>query len=135
MAKNLIEESRRYVDNARTVLRDKAKLDVESNRYEDEKYVRSAGHYLWHAILLALDAVFKVRDDRRTRVNIDDYLKAIGKRDRKLLAWVNSGYNIAHLYMGYDGELSKGVSDDGIRVVNDIINRCEGMVAVSKKKD
>lgn len=128
MKKDLIKESRRYVDNARTVLREKARLDVENQRYEDEKYVRSAGHYLWHAVLLALDAVFQVRTDRRTRVHVDDYLEAVSKRDHKLLGWVNSSYNIAHLCMGYDGELSKAISDDGFRIVNDIIKRCEGMV-------
>ena len=127
MKKNLIEESRRYVENARVVLNEKGQLDVANNHYGDEKYVRSAGHYLWLAVLLALDAVFQVRKDRRTRVDVDDYQEAVGKRDRKLLTWLNSSYNIAHLSMGYDGELSKRICDEGFSVVNDIIDRCEAM--------
>lgn len=37
------------------------KLDDEGFQYEDEKYVRAAGNYLWLGILMALDGVFHVR--------------------------------------------------------------------------
>ena len=127
MKKNLSAESRRYVENAHAVLDEKGQLDVANNHYGDEKYVRSAGQYLWLAVLLALDAVFQVRKNRHARVDVDDYQEAVGKRDRKLLTWLNSSYNIAHLSMGYDGELSKKICDEGFRVVNDIIDRCEAM--------
>ena len=126
--KNPIDEARRYVENAKKTLKENGELDVELNRYEDDKYVRSAGNYLWLGVLMALDAVFHVREDRRTRVDIDDYRKAVGKRDRKLLALVNDGYEVMHLYMNYDGNQSKGVSDDGFRLANSIIDRCEAMV-------
>jgi hypothetical protein len=126
--KNPIEEARRYVENAKKTLQENGELDVELNRYEDEKYVRAAGNYLWLGVLMALDAVFHVRADRRTRVDIKDYLAAIGKRDRKLLALVNDGYDVMHLYMNYDGNQQKGVCDSGFRIANDIINRCEVMV-------
>ena len=76
---------------------------------------------------MAIDSVFEVRKDRRTRVNIDDYPMVVGKRDRKLLNWLNSSYNVTQLYMGYDGELSKSVCDEGIRLANDIIDRCAAM--------
>ena len=125
--KNPIDEARRYVDNARETLREKGELDPELKIYQDDKYVRAAGNYLWLGTLMALDAVFHVRQDRRTRVDIKDYLAAVGKRDRKLLALVNSGYDVMHLYMNYDGNPSKGVCDDGFRLANDIINRCAAM--------
>jgi hypothetical protein len=126
--KNPIEESRRYVDNARKTLRENGELDTELNIYQDEKYVRAAGNYLWLGVLMALDAVFHVRQDRRTRVDIKDYLAAVGKRDKKLLALVNTGYDVMHLSMNYDGIQSKGVSDEGFRLANSIIDRCEAMV-------
>ena len=126
--KNPIDEARRYVENAKKTLNENGELDVELNRYEDDKYVRSAGNYLWLGVLMALDAVFHVREDRRTRVDINDYRKAVGKRDRKLLALVNDGYEVMHLYMNYDGNQSKGVSDDGFRLANNIIDRCAAMV-------
>lgn len=126
--KDPIAEARRYVDNARKTLSENGELDVELNRYDDEKYVRAAGNYLWLGVLMALDAVFQVRKDRRTRVDINDYRECVGKRDRKLLALMNDGYDVMHLYMNYDGNQSKGVCDDGFRLANTIIDRCEMMM-------
>ena len=57
--KDPIEEARRYVDNAKETLRDKGEYNEELNRYDDEKYVRAAGNYLWLGVLMALDAVFQ----------------------------------------------------------------------------
>ena len=123
-----IAEARRYVENARKALSENGELDVELNRYDDEKYVRAAGNYLWLGVLMALDAVFQVRKDRRTRVDINDYREVVGKRDRKLLALMNDGYITMHLNMNYDGNPAKGVCDDGFRIANTIINRCETML-------
>ena len=128
MKKDLIKEARRYVDNAEKTLRENGNYNKELNLYEDDKYVRAAGHYLWHSVLLALDAVFHVRADRRTRVDVNDYYDAVGKRDKKLLALVNSGYNVMHLSMDYDGNSRKSVCDDGFELANDIIDRCARML-------
>jgi len=128
MKRDPISEARRYVENARKTLKENGDLDVELHRYNDEKYVRAAGNYLWLGVLMALDAVFHVRADRRTRVDINDYLEAVGKRDRKLLSYVNDGYDVMHLLMTYDGIQSKEVSDGGFRLANAIIDRCETML-------
>lgn len=121
---NPIEEARRYVQNAHDVLTEKTKVKPETGSYEDPKYVRAAGNYLWHGVLIALDSVFQVRKDRRTRVHIDDYLEVISKRDRKLLDWVDNGYMVIHLYMNYDGITDKKVCSQGFCLANQIINRC-----------
>ena len=126
--KNPIDEARRYVDNARDTLREKGEFNAELNRYDDEKYVRAAGNYLWLGVLMALDSVFHVREDRRTRVDIKDYREAVGKRDKKLLALINDGYDVMHLYMNYDGNQAKDVSDAGFRLANSIIDRCATMI-------
>ena len=128
MKRDPISEARRYVENARKTLKENGDLDVELHRYNDEKYVRAAGNYLWLGVLMALDAVFHVRADRRTRVDINDYLEAVGKRDRKLLSYVSDGYDVMHLSMTYDGIQSKEVSDGGFRLANAIIDRCETML-------
>lgn len=127
--KNPIAEARRYVENARDILQKNGNLDKEMNMYFDDKYVRAAGNYLWLGVLKALDAVFNVRADRRTRVQINDYKEVVGKRDRKLLAYVNTGYDVMHLSMNYDGNQSKAVCDDGFRIANAIIDRCETMLS------
>ena len=126
--KDPISEARRYVENARKTLKDNGEYDAELNRYNDEKYVRAAGNYLWLGVLIAIDAVFHVRKDRRTRVDINDYREAVGKRDRKLLRLMNDGYDTIHLSMNYDGNSVKDVSDSGIRIANTIIDRCEMMM-------
>lgn len=126
--KEPIKEARRYVDNAREILQERGKLDDEGFRYEDEKYVRAAGNYLWLGVLMALDGVFHVREDRRTRVNIAAYQEAVSQRDQKLLTWLNEGYEIIHLYMNYDGSANKGLCDMGFQYANKIIDRCETMM-------
>lgn len=127
--KNPIEEARRYVENAKTTLVENGELNPQTHRYEDPKYVRAAGNYLWLGVLMALDAVFHVRQDRRTRVNINAYEEAVGKRDKKLLDWLVDGYRIMHLYMNYDGIQSKKTCDDGFGIANNIIDRCATMLA------
>ena len=52
MKKNPIEEARRYVDNAKQTLTENGKLNMETHRYEDPKYVRAAGNYLWLGVLI-----------------------------------------------------------------------------------
>ena len=49
---------------------------------------------LWYGVLLALDAVFDVRTDRRTKVKIDVYLDAISERDEALAKVVDCGCDI-----------------------------------------
>lgn len=127
-----IKEARRYVDNAYEVLNEKGQLDEDGIAYKDEKYVRAAGNYLWLGILKALDTVFHVREDRRTRVQINDYYEAISKRDGKLNDWVYDAYGIIHCYMNYDGNPSKKLCDSGFEYANRIIDRCEAMVPSPK---
>ncbi|MBR6846726.1 MAG: DUF5618 family protein [Bacteroidales bacterium] len=126
--KNPVEEARRYVDNAKKLLVENGELDTETHLYGDRKYVRMAGDTLWKGVLHLLDAVFHVRSDRRTRVHIEDYQEAIGRRDGKLAKLVHTGYDTMHLYMGYDGVLDKDTCDAGFRLANDIIDRCAKLI-------
>ncbi|MBO4481018.1 MAG: DUF5618 family protein [Bacteroidales bacterium] len=121
--KNPIEEAKRYVANAKQILRDKGELDTASKSYGDKKYVRMAGNTLWNGCLIALDAVLKVREGKG-RPSIDKYKEAAAKRDKKLLSAINAGYDTMHLAMGYDGNLYKNVSDAGFDLAKAIIERC-----------
>lgn len=121
-----IAEARRYVANAEDVIK-KAKYDPELQSYTDSKYVRTAGDILWKGCLIALDAVFHVRKGKG-RPSIDKYKLAVAKRDRKLLNFVNNGYDITHLSMGYDGVGNKKVCDAGFEIANAIIDRCEKLM-------
>ena len=123
-----VKEARRYVQNAKDVLKEKGQLDIETQFYQDRKYVRMAGNTLWNGVLLMLDAVFHVKTDDDTRPDIRDYRNAIVKRDLKLLTFVNVGYDIMHLSMGYDGNPYKANCQKGISLANEIIDRCAAML-------
>ena len=123
-----VAEARRYVENAKSTLSTNGKLDLETNCYQDSKYVKAAGHYLWSAVLIILDAVFEVKTKNHPHPDIIDYRKEIIQRDKKLLTLVNAAYETMHITLGYDGNLSKDVCMGGIRLANDIIDRCAAML-------
>ena len=126
--KNPVKEARRYVENAKKTIRENVKYDPEIDCYDDPKYIRAAGHYLWHAVLIMLDAVFHVKGPQLLHPDINDYLKAISQRDRKLLSLVHDAYTINHIYLGYDGVQRKNIFLEGIKIANDIIDRCATML-------
>lgn len=79
-----IEKARFYIDKAAMILKERGLMDEEIQHYENKKAVRKAGRMLWYGVLIALDTVFNVRDDRRTKVRIDDYIDIIAQRDESL---------------------------------------------------
>ena len=123
-----VSEARRYVENAQTILKEHGNLDYETQLYQDRKYVRIAGNTLWNGILLILDSVFHVKTEDGSRPDIRDYRNAIAKRDLKLLSFVNAGYDAMHLAMGYDGNPIRAHCQEGIRIANEIIDRCAVML-------
>lgn len=127
---NPIEEARRYVANAEEVIK-KANYDPETKSYTDRKYIKTAGNILWKGCLIALDAVLKVRKGKG-RPSIEKYKEAAGKRDRKLLQFINIGYDTMHLVMGYDGNLNIKVCDSGFENANTIINHCAKLYPSAK---
>ena len=125
---NPISEARRYVDNAKQTIQNHGQLDTKSRLYMDDKYVRSAGNFLWYAMIIMMDAVFNVKTPHRPHPDIIDYKAAVAQRDRKLLAYVIAAYDTMHISMGYDGNPSKEVCDEGFRLANDIIDRCAALL-------
>lgn len=122
--KDPIEEARRYVSNAKEVIQ-KANYDSTLKMYTDGKYVKMAGNTLWNGCLVALDAALGIYKGKgKGRPSIEKYEEAAGKRDRKLLAAIVTGYDTMHLYMGYDGTKNKKVCDAGFEKANAIIDRC-----------
>ena len=128
--KNLINKARHYVDNAKELLKEHGEPDPEIGYYKNSKCVKKAGFMLWKGVLMALDSVFQVRKDRRTRVDIDTYVKVISERDDKLSRIVDMGYNHMWVYMAYDGMHNKTLSDSSIEMAYDIINRCEKLLFI-----
>ena len=123
-----IEKARFYVDKAEMILKERGLLDEEIQHYENKKAVRKAGRMLWYGVLIALDAVFDVRKDRRTKVVIDEYLDQIAQRDEALARVVDCGCDIIWVYIAYDGIQDKPICDEGIRLANVIIDRCANLL-------
>ncbi|GHT76547.1 hypothetical protein AGMMS50262_15030 [Bacteroidia bacterium] len=103
MLKNPIREAERYMQNARTVLSEKA--EKEGNYYKDRKYVKAAGNYAWNGVLVALDAVTEVQKGLKKgqRLDFKDYMDAIAKKDRKMTFPLMAAYESLHKALGYDG--------------------------------
>ena len=112
--KHPIREAERYLENAKQILSEKAVKD--GSLYQDSKYVRMAGDTAWKGVLLALDEVLEVRKNlkSRQRPDIKDYQAAMSKKDSKMTKHLHVAYEILHLYLGYDGNLSCNVVKEGM---------------------
>ena len=128
MKRNPIEEAKFRADNARLILKERGLLDEELNYYENQKFVRKSGRALWRAVLIALDTVFDIREDRRTKVYIEEYLDSAAKKDEKFAKLIDIGYYVIRVCMGYDGIQHKPICDEGFRLGEAIIDRCAAML-------
>ena len=116
-----IIEAHRYLENAKEILRDKAKK--EEGLYLDKKYVKLAGHAAYTGILVALDGLFGIK--KKGRKSVDWYQEELAKVDKKVLHRFNSAYEVLHLSMGYDGASNAKVAIAGIEDAEQIINWVE----------
>ena len=116
-----ILEARRYIDNAKEILRDKAKK--EDGYYTNSKYVKMAGHTAYTGVLVALDGKFGRKGRRRK--DIDWYRQETKKWNVKLLPILNSTYEILHLFLGYDGTKDSRIAKIGIENAERIISAAE----------
>jgi hypothetical protein len=116
-----IIEAHRYLDNAKQILREKAKK--EDGYYTDKKYVKMAGHTAYTGVLEALDGLFGIK--KKGRKNVDWYQEELGKIDKKILNSFNVAYDALHLSMGYDGTKSAVIANEGLKEAERIINWVE----------
>lgn len=121
-----IEDARRYIDNARTLLSEKAGKDGDF--YQDRKYIRMAGNTMYNGILVALDALLGKKT--RGRKSVEWYQEQLGRIDRKALTHFNALYETVHLVLGYDGNTVVSISRDAIRMSHTFIDWVEGKLNV-----
>ncbi len=122
---NPITEAKRYLENARKFLSEKA--GKEDDFYTDKKYVRIAGNTAWNGVLIALNAGLSIEKhiSKDSRPSIDTYKMAARKEGHRLVNLINEGYNHLHLFMGYDGTLSVAAVQTGMKYAQEIIDWCE----------
>ena len=116
-----IVAAHRYLENAKEILRDKAQK--EEGYYQDQKYVKMAGHTAYTGVLMALDGYF--RGERKKRKSVEWYQEALAKEDKKILTTFNSAYHTLHLLMGYDGEQNVKIVKASLEEAEKIINWVE----------
>lgn len=115
------KEAMRYIDNAKENLKLAGK---EGKFYVDEKYVKSACGIAYSGLLKGMDYFFDLKGvpKRKGRKTIEYYKENLSKIDKKLLNYLNSSYNVLHLFGYYDGEKSTKVIEDGFDSAISIIS-------------
>ena len=117
-------EAMRYMDNAKDCL-SKAKKDGKF--YNDPKYVKMACGTAYSGMLVALDGFLTLKGEEKPkgklRKSIEHYQSTITKIDKKLLAYINSAYQILHLSGYYDGTNNAVVVKEGFDVAHKIIDK------------
>jgi Domain of unknown function (DUF5618) len=119
MHTNVTQEAKRYLDNARTILSTNAQKD--GGFYQDRKYVRMAGNTAYNGVLVALDGI--IPQPTKGRKSIEHYQRGI--KDGKLMTLFNAAYDTLHLAMGYDGNLSVKIAQEGLSLSEKIIDYVE----------
>lgn len=111
-------EAMRYIDNAKDILREKAKK--EDGYYQDNKYVKMAGHTAYSGILVALDGLLGAK--KKGRKSVDWYKSELAKMDKKITSAFTNAYDILHLSLGYDGATNVKLAQLGFEEAENIIN-------------
>ena len=119
------EEARRYIDNAREILRNKARK--EDRYYQDAKYVKMAGNTAYSGILVALDHLLSPK--KKGRKDVSWYKEQLATLDKKVLEAFVSAYDTLHLSLGYDGNPSEKVAHSGLEDAETIISWVETRTA------
>ncbi|MBI4947069.1 MAG: DUF5618 family protein [Bacteroidetes bacterium] len=118
-----IEEAKRYLSNAREILKSKGGNGAPGY-YSDAKYVKMACHTAWCGVLVAMDTKIP-QLPKGKRKTVDTYKQYLATRNRKALNDFVEAYNHLHLFGGYDGTLIRKTIHTGIQLAQNIINWCE----------
>ena len=120
-----ITEARRYLNNAKEILSEKAKK--EDGYYQDSKYVKMAGHTAYAGVLVALDSLFGKKS--KGRKDVDWYKSNLAKSDKKILNAFLSAYELLHLAMAYDGIQDAEIAQTAFNRAESVINWAENKTA------
>ena len=118
-------EAIRYMDNAKEYLKNAKK---EGDYYHDKKYVKTACGTAYNGLLVALDGFLTLKGigkpKGKLRKSIEYYQSNITKIDKKMLDYLNSAYEILHLWGYYDGigkvSIVKEGFDEAYRIIDKI---------------
>lgn len=97
------EEAARYLENAKTILSEKA--GKKDGLYADAKYVKMASGTAYSAALLILDEFLKQKEGLKFTkpTSIEDYINRVRKYDKKLMRLLVEVYDELHIAGYYHG--------------------------------
>jgi len=100
------EEAARYLENAKTILSEKA--GKKDGLYADIKYVKMASGTAYSAALLILDEFLKQKEGLKfvKPTSIEDYTSRVRKYDKKLMRLLLEVYDELHINGYYHGTKS-----------------------------
>jgi hypothetical protein len=100
------EEAARYLENAKTILSEKA--GKKDGVYADAKYVKMASGTAYSAALLILDEFLKQKEGLKfvKPTSIEDYTSRVRKHDKKLMRLLLEVYDELHINGYYHGTKS-----------------------------
>ncbi len=124
---NTVQEAKRYLENAREILREKA--HKEDGYYQDSKYVKMAGDTAYVGVLVALDGLLGKKG--KGRKDVEWYKQHLAKLDKRVLNSFISAYDILHLSMAYDGIPDAEVAQTGLKRAESIIDWVEQRTALA----
>jgi hypothetical protein len=130
-----LKEARRYLANAKDILK---KVPVENNRYQDDKYVRTAAGIAYLAPLKAIDGYYlgKKRSDDKMPESIEHYREIVRKHhpnSRRILDLLDTVYENLHILAYYRGGTAVKMVKEGLDSVKTIIDEMEPPRQNSKK--
>ena len=116
------EEAQRYLENARTILSEKA--GKRDGQYADMKYVKMASGTAYSAALLILDEYLKQKEGNNYTKpkSIEDYKNRVRKYDKKLLGLLLEVYDELHINGYYIGTLSYNTIQLGLTNVTTMLS-------------
>jgi hypothetical protein len=121
-------EATRYMDNAKECLK---KAKKEDDYYHDKKYVKMACGTAYSGLLVALDCFLMLKGvdmptkklTKKQRKSIEYYQSNITKIDKKMLDYLNSAYDVLHLWGYYDGVTNVNIIKEGFDKAYKIIDK------------
>lgn len=115
-------EAARYLENAITILREKA--GKKDGLYADTKYVKMASGTAYSAALLILDEFLKQKEGLKfvKPKSIEDYTSRVRKYDKKLMRLLIEVYDELHINGYYYGTKSVTTIQLGLNNVKQMLN-------------
>jgi len=125
-------EANRYMDNAQDALKKAEKRD--DGHYKDRKYVENACGVAYLGVLRALDTWLTIKGvsepSKKKHKTINYYLSNVAEIDNKLVAHINTAYNVLHLDGYYRKETKIKAIEAGFDAAYYIIEKIKPEVFV-----